>query len=103
MPRAVFLSPAAARDLQYVRAWYSHPEPGRGHGLRVARIVNAIDELAERPVNFPKGVWPGTRTRFVEGHRIVYRVENDTDDNATAGDVEIIRIWCPRQNRPARL
>jgi Txe/YoeB family toxin of Txe-Axe toxin-antitoxin module len=58
--------------------------------------------LKEHPTNFTKGK-RGTRSRLVEKHRIVYRVENDTDDNATAGDVEIIRIWRPGQNRPFRL
>ena len=101
MPRGVFLSEAATRDLLRVREWYSQPGAGEKAQAKVRHILEAIEELRDRPTSFAKGGKHGTRTRLVERHRIVFRVENDTGDNGTAGDVEIVRIWSPGQNRPA--
>jgi hypothetical protein len=39
----------------------------------------------------------GTRERPVEGHRIIYRVTPDTNDNRTAGNVQVLRIRRPYQ------
>lgn len=86
-----------------MRAWYSQPGAGPKAQARIARILDAIEDLRERPTRSAKGKAPGTRTRLVEEHRIVYRVSNDTGDDDTAGDVQIVRIWRPGQNRPARL
>jgi hypothetical protein len=35
------------------------------------------------------------RIAIIESHRIVYRVSPDTRDNATAGDVLVVRILGP--------
>jgi len=102
MPRVVVLSPAAAEDLARVKEWYSQPGAGERARAKVQHILAAIRGLRERPTSFARGRVPGTRSLLVEEHRIVYRVENDTGDNETAGDVEIVRIWIPGRNRPAR-
>lgn len=41
----------------------------------------------------------GVRERPVAGYRVMYQVTPDTNDNATAGDVAILRIFGPRQDR----
>ncbi len=41
----------------------------------------------------------GLRERHVEGYRIAYEVVPDTGDDATAGDVTMLRIFGPRQDR----
>jgi hypothetical protein len=33
------------------------------------------------------------------GYRVIYVVKPDTGDNATAGDVEVLRVFGPRQER----
>jgi hypothetical protein len=38
------------------------------------------------------------RVAVAERHRIVYSVNPDTGDNATAGDVEVLRIYGPGQS-----
>lgn len=39
------------------------------------------------------------RERHVEGHRIAYEVEPDTGEDATAGDVTVLRVFGPGQDR----
>jgi hypothetical protein len=38
------------------------------------------------------------RVAVVARHRIVYRVNPDSGDNATAGDVEVLRLYGPGQS-----
>ncbi len=51
------------------------------------------------PCLYAKGDHAGTREAPVVGHRIVYRVFPDTDDNATAGDVLVLQVFGPGQDR----
>ena len=48
---------------------------------------------------YPPGDEPGTRQAFCEGHVVVYEVDPDTLDNATAGDVLVLRVFAPGQDR----
>ena len=41
------------------------------------------------------------RERVVEGYTIVYRALPDTNDNRTAGDVRVYRVFGPGQDRSA--
>jgi plasmid stabilization system protein ParE len=41
----------------------------------------------------------GRREMVVQAHRILYRVLPDTGSNDTAGDVEILRVFGPAQDR----
>lgn len=59
----------------------------------------AIKELAHNPVMWPRGDDPTTRRRVVEGHTIVYSVENDVGDSTLAGDVDVLTIYGPGQSR----
>jgi hypothetical protein len=45
------------------------------------------------------GDHPGRREMSCEGHRVVYRVDPDTGSNATAGDVLVLRVFGPGQDR----
>jgi len=94
--RAVFLSPAAADDLEGVRVWYSQPGAGSLAKRRVQHILNAMEHLAEWPFIEPVGPEPDTRERVVEDHVVFYRVDPES------GDIEVIRIWRPGQDRPLR-
>jgi hypothetical protein len=60
----------------------------------------AIRGLREHPRQFPVIEHPGRR-EFTSGggYRVVYRVDPDTGDNETAGDVLILRIFGPGQSR----
>lgn len=35
----------------------------------------------------------------MEGYRILYEVDPDTGDNATAGDVRVLRVFGPHMDR----
>jgi hypothetical protein len=58
-------------------------------------------ELATNPVVWPIGAHPGVREIPVDGYRVMYEVHPDTGDAATAGDVRILRIFGPGQDRSA--
>ncbi len=49
------------------------------------------------PCTWPIGDYPPFRERVAEGYVIVYEVSPDTDDNRTAGDVEVARVFGPGQ------
>jgi len=61
--------------------------------LRLARINRALVELRLAPLRWPEGDSGGVRERPVEGHRIVYRI----DEAARA--VTILRVFGPFQDR----
>ncbi len=99
MPRVVRLALIARDDLRAVRRWYSQPGSGATAKRRVQAILAAITHLQERPCLHPRGEDPATRVLTVERHIVVYEVHPDTDSNATAGDVMVLRIFGPGQNR----
>ena len=41
----------------------------------------------------------GSRERVIEGHTVVYAVDPDTNDSRTAGDVYVLRVFGPGQDR----
>jgi hypothetical protein len=56
--------------------------------------------LQRTPCLYAKSEALGTREVSVEGHRIVYEVNPDTGRNTTAGDVLVLRVFGPGQDRP---
>ena len=99
MPRQVRLSDEAAADLDAVYRWQVQPGAGPTALRRLRIIAAAIRRLHRNPCLYGKGEKSGTREFSVEGHRIVYAVRPDTNNNATAGDVTVLRVFGPGQNR----
>ena len=99
MPRNLTISLAAAGDLETARKRFKQPGAGEAAAKRLKHIRSAIRELRQNPCTWHEGEHPGVRERPVEGHMIMYEVAPDTDDNRTAGDVEIIRVFGPHQLR----
>lgn len=97
--RRLTIARGAARDLARARRWLAQP----GSGIRAARRLAALDaalrDLREHPCRWPEGEHPGVRVRHVEGHRVAYEVVPDTGDDATAGDVTVLRVFGPGQDR----
>ena len=89
----------AARDLAEARRWLTQPGAGIRAAQRLAALGAAVRDLREHPCRWPKGEHPGLRERHVEGYRITYEVVPDTGDNATAGDVTVLRVFGPGQDR----
>lgn len=99
MRRAVFGSPAAARDLAQIREWLMQPGAGRRATRRLSAIAFAIRGLAAHPTRYPARDHVGIREWPVEGHRIMYRVVPDDGDEHTGSRIEVVRVFGPGQNR----
>jgi plasmid stabilization system protein ParE len=99
VPRNLDFTDEAADDLAAMRRWYS--QPGAAAKRRAQAIVDAIERLRDMPCLPARGRRPGTREFTAQGHRIIYRVDPDTDSNTTAGDVLVLRVFGPGQDRSA--
>lgn len=90
----------AVRDLVAIQHWQMQPGHGPRAIQRLQRIRQAVDRLTAYPSLGTPGAHPGTRELFVAGgHCVVYRLDPDTNDTLTAGDVLILRIFGPGQSR----
>ena len=92
---SVFFSARARRDLNAAQRWLTQPGSGLKARLKVVRIGRALTELQFRPDRWSVGDHPGVRQRVVQGHVIVYRIDE------TAMQVRIIRVFGPFQDRSA--
>ena len=92
-PYQVIFTARARVDLLAVRRWLYQPGSGLKARLRSARITRAIVELQFTPFRWPEGQTSSVRERPVEGHRILYRID---DLNRT---ISIIRVFSPFQDR----
>lgn len=99
MPRVVRLAPRARHDLSAIRRWQTQRGSGAAAQRRVLVILAAIDRLAEFPCLGAMGDHAGRREVSCQGHRIIYRVDPDTNSNATAGNVTVLRVFGPGQSR----
>ena len=99
MPRSITLAPAAQGDLIGIRQWLLQRGAGRIAQAKQHAIDAALRELARFPCPYRIGDHPGIRERLVAGHTILYRVSPDTGDNATAGDVFVLRVFGAGQSR----
>jgi len=97
--RRVILSPTATRDLGQIRACYSQPGSGPRAKRKASAIVQALRDLERYPFIGAPSEEPSVRERVVEEHTVIYRVQNDFGAAEQAGDIEVIRIWQPGQNR----
>jgi plasmid stabilization system protein ParE len=99
MPRTITLAPSAKQDLAAVRDWLLQPGAGQRARQRLADIRQAIRDLRQAPCLWPVVDHPGVREIPISGYRVMYEVTPDTGHNTTAGDIEILRIFGPGQDR----
>ena len=92
---AVYFTARSRRDLNAIRTWLRQPGSGLRARLRVARISRALAELQFRPERWPASPKPGLRQQIIEGHTIVYKVDD------AVMEVTVIRVFGPRQDRSA--
>lgn len=97
--RQLIITVAAVRDLAAARRWLTQPGAGARAARRLAALATAVQDLQGHPCRWPVGELAGLRQRHVEGHRIVYEVAPDTGNDATAGNVTVLRIFGPGQDR----
>jgi hypothetical protein len=83
-----------------MRSWMNQSGAGQRAKDRARKTAKAVRELRNESVQWPKGEQPGTRQRVAEEYTIIYSVDPDTNDQVTAGDVYVLRIYGPGQSRP---
>ena len=100
MPRKLSYTNTALADISVARRWLTQPGAGPVARRRLLAILDAIEDLRAHPCRFPLGVHPGVRERICAGdYRVLYRVRPETGRDATAGDVRVLRIYGPGQDR----
>ena len=100
MARALIYTPEALADLEAAARWLIQP----GSGPRARRTLGTIradmERLRRHPCLWPVGDHVGVRELpSAGGYRVLYRVYPDTGGNVTAGDVRILRLFGPGQDR----
>jgi plasmid stabilization system protein ParE len=100
VPRALIYAPRARDDLDAIRGWLTQPDSGQAARRRLTAIRTAINRLCEHPCLYPVGQHPGVRELPCNGgYRALYEVHPDTGRNETAGDVRVLRVFGPGQDR----
>lgn len=99
MIRSVTISPEAAADLIAARRWLLQPGSGQVARRRLRNIRSSIRALKQAPCLWAIGDHPDIREIPVEGYRVLYMVEPDTGSNDTSGDVIVLRMFGPWQER----
>ena len=99
MPRKLRFAAEALNDLDAIRRWQIQPGSGLAAINRVRLIRNAIRRLKVTPCLYAAGSQAGAREMACEGHRVIYEVTPDTGQNDSAGDVLVLRVFGPGQER----
>jgi plasmid stabilization system protein ParE len=98
MRRSVTIDPEAARALEAARLWLLQPGSGAGAARRWEALRRAPRNLQRYPYLGPASQdFPGRRQIVVSRYRIIYKVDPDTGDSQTAGDIRIIAVFGPGQ------
>ncbi len=100
MPRRLTYSDEAIADLSAIRGWLTQPGSGRAARQTLFSIRASIRGLRRHPCLFALGEYPGVRELPCKGgYRAFYRLVPDTGRNDTAGDVLVLRVFGPGQDR----
>ena len=90
----------ALADLDAARRWLTQPGSGPWAWRQLAAIWSSIEALRENPCRYPVGQHRGVRELPCDGgYRALYRVIPDTGRDDTAGDVRVLRVYGPGQDR----
>ena len=100
MTRALIFAPRARDDLDALRRWLTQPGSGPVARRKLIGIWMAIEGLRDQPCLWPFGPHQGVRELPSDGgYRALYEVIPDTGRNETAGDVRVLRVFGPGQDR----
>ena len=99
MTRKVSTSPAAAEAFRQARAWLLQTGSGQNGRARWDALRSARRRLRDYPyIGTASSELVGRRQFVVSGYRVIYRVDPDTGDSATAGDIRIVAVFGPGQS-----
>jgi len=98
--RDLIYAPEALADLEEIAHWLTQPGSGPRAWRRLAAIRDSIERLREHPCLWSIGQHPGVRELpCAGGYRALYEVIPDTGRDETAGDVTVLRVYGPGQDR----
>jgi plasmid stabilization system protein ParE len=98
--RRLAFSRRALLDLDDIRAWLTQQGSGVAARRRLQAVYSVIRRLRQSPCLYPVGAQPGVREAPCEGgYRVSCELHPDTGFSATAGDVVILRVFGPGQDR----
>ena len=100
MPRELIYAPEALADLEEASHWLTQPGSGPRAWRRLPAIRDSIERLREHRCLWPVGQHAGVRELPCEGgYRALYDVFPDTGSDETAGNVIVLRVYGPGQDR----
>ncbi len=100
MPRTLSYTDKALADLEAANAWLTQPGSGPAAWAKLDAIVSAIEDLRDHPCRWPLSRYAGVRERpCAGGWRAFYEVDPDTGRDDTSGDVRVLRVYGPGQDR----
>ena len=100
MPRTLSYTDKALADLEAAENRLTQLGSGPAAWAKLDAILSAIEGLRDHPCRWPLGRHPGVRERpCVGGWRALYEVDPDTGRDETAGDVRVLRVYGPGQDR----
>jgi plasmid stabilization system protein ParE len=99
VPRTLHYTEEAIADLDRILHWQTQPGSGPAAIRRLRAIRTAIQRLKQNPCLHPIGEHPNLRELSCEGHRVMYEVVPDTGRSETAGNVVVLRVFGPGQER----
>ncbi len=98
MKRRLIYTPLARDDR--ARTWLTQPDFGPAAWAKLEGLLSAIEGLRDHPCRWPLGRHAGVRERLCAGGwRALYEVDPDTGRDETAGDVRVLRVYGPAQDR----
>lgn len=99
-PRRLRYTNKALSDLASINGWLTQPGSGPAARRRLVTIRAAIRRLRLHPCLHPPGQHPGVRELPCDGgYRALYRVTPDTGLSETSGDILVLRVFGPGQDR----
>jgi len=100
VPRTLSLTDKALADLEAAENWLTQLGSGPAAWARLDAILSVIEGLRDHPCRWPRGLHPGVPERLCAGGwRAFHEVDPDTGRDETAGDVRVLRVYGPAQDR----
>lgn len=99
-PRRLRYTDQTLADIDGIRGWLTQAGAGSAARRELAAIRAAIRRLRIDPCLFPPGQHTGVRELPCDGgYRALYRVVADPGRSETAGEVLVLRVFGPGQDR----
>lgn len=99
MPRKLRYTDEAIDDLRAILHWQTQRGSGLAGIRRVKAIQDAVKRIKQHPCLYPVGDHAGARELPCQGYSVMYELQPDTGRTEDAGDVFVLRVFGPGQDR----